>query len=209
EIVQHWRDIGVQYEVKLVPGKTNEVADRLSRLAQEHDLANTIYGNTLSDGWMDEKCFIPPNDSKSADVSDVASLLTIEEVSDKLTDGNDYLDLYNDLLIVRAFSAWKKHAGGGESVDEATLDEGIHRAKQWLKNLQRTSVSLRPIFTRLLGELKHQDRYVELHKNVGPFYRLSTDGLLEELRYPQGDILAVPVPVVVLPTDDMKFLESL
>ncbi|KAF4730376.1 hypothetical protein FOZ62_013369 [Perkinsus olseni] len=111
EIVQHWRDIGVQYEVKLVPGKTNEVADRLSRLAQEHDLANTIYGNTLSDGWMDEKCFIPPNDSKSADVSDVASLLTIEEVSDKLTDGNDYLDLYNDLLIVRAFSAWKKHAG--------------------------------------------------------------------------------------------------
>ncbi|EER04452.1 gag/pol/env polyprotein, putative, partial [Perkinsus marinus ATCC 50983] len=208
EITHHWRDIGVTYKVELIRGHDNMVSDMLSRLAQRYDLVSVIYGDAFDEGWVDESCFVPTTTLRTNSIAPTDSpLLAVNEdlVDDSV---NDYTELYINLLIVRAFHAWKVSTGKMENYSEM-LSVCNMKAREWLKSYQRSSLSLRPLFKQVLDEHHPQDRYLGRKRCTGHFYQLSEDGLLVELRYPFGDILAVPFRVIVLPTDDTSLLEQL
>ncbi|KAF4727307.1 hypothetical protein FOZ62_012160, partial [Perkinsus olseni] len=52
-------------------------------------------------------------------------------------------------------------------------------------------------------------RYSGVKAYGGPYYSMTADGILVELRYPYGDILAVPNECYLLPTDDMSIIDSI
>ncbi|KAF4683394.1 hypothetical protein FOZ60_009149 [Perkinsus olseni] len=194
DLSQEWRRHKVTVSVEEIKGESNEVSDKLSRLVYEHGLVEALYGtDTQIDNFPD--AILAVGDGIGQAPSDDLKF-TLKAPAE--AEYEDLTNLYDNLLLFGAFRSWKatRHDVGTK---ELTTQNG-ERAHRWLRDWQRESLNQRP---------SSMSRYSGVKAYGGPYYSMTADGILVELRYPYGDILAIPNECYLLPTDDMSIIDSI
>ncbi|KAF4731161.1 hypothetical protein FOZ63_007828, partial [Perkinsus olseni] len=194
DLSQEWRRHKVTVSVEEIKGESNEVSDKLSRLVYEHGLVEALYGtDTQIDNFPD--AILAVGDGIGQAPSDDLKF-TLKAPAE--AEYEDLTNLYDNLLLFGAFRSWKatRHDVGTK---ELTTQNG-ERAHRWLRDWQRESLNQRP---------SSISRYSGVKAYGGPYYSMTADGILVELRYPYGDILAIPNECYLLPTDDMSIIDSI